>query len=192
MPETAAESTSELKAIRAILNAATFAAEKHGRQKRKGAAAEPYINHLLEVAHLVATALTEPDTNLIIAGLLHDVVEDSGVTQRELAERFGADVAGLVAEVTDDKTLPKAERKRLQVVNAPKKSVRAQTIKIADKISNLRSILNSPPADWSVERRREYFDWAKQVVDGLTTPNAALKGVFDTIYAKFDAGTREG
>src|ERR1019366_6186821 len=158
----------------------------YAAQKRKGAAAEPYVNHLLEVAHLVSTALSEPDTNLVIAALLHDVIEDSGVTKDELAARFGTDVADLVAEVTDDKSLPKAERKRLQVVNAPKQSVRAQVIKLADKISNLRGILNSPPTDWGFQRRREYFEWAKQVVDGLSTPNPILKAEFDATYAKFN------
>jgi guanosine-3',5'-bis(diphosphate) 3'-pyrophosphohydrolase len=184
-PTTPPDHTTELKPIQAILNAAVFAAGKHASQKRKGAAAEPYINHLLEVAHLVSTAVSEPDANLIIAAILHDSIEDAGVSRAELAERFGDDVADLVAEVTDDKTLPKRERKRLQVVNAPKKSIRAQMIKLADKISNLRAILNSPPADWSVERQREYFDWAKQVVDGLAAPNHILKAEFDATYRRF-------
>jgi|SRR5579871_2189024 len=174
----------DLQSIRTILDAANFAAGKHSAQKRKGAAGEPYVNHLLEVAHLVSTALAEPDTNLIMAALLHDVVEDCAVTKEELAERFGSDVAELVAEVTDDKSLPKAERKRLQVINAPKKSTRAQMIKLADKISNLRAILNSPPEGWNVERQREYFQWAKQVVEGLGNPNALLKAEFDSTYSQ--------
>ena len=136
-PAATSEPAAELKSVQAILQAASFAAEKHAAQRRKGAAAEPYVNHLLEVAHLVSTALSEPDTNLVIAALLHDVIEDSGVTKDEVAERFGTDVPDLVAEVTDDKALPKAERKRLQIVNAPKKSVRAQVIKLAEQ--NLES-----------------------------------------------------
>lgn len=107
-----------------------------------------------------------------------------GVTKEELIQTFGAGVAELVVEVTDDKALPKAERKRLQIVNAPKKSVRAQVIKLADKISNVRAILSSPPADWSVQRKREYFEWAKQVVDGLTAPNQKLKAEFERLYRK--------
>src|SRR5579863_1057472 len=172
MPEsvTTAEGSAELTSIRSVLEAASFAAEKHAAQKRKGAAAEPNVNHVLEVAHLAATAISEPDTNLIIAALLHDVVEDTAVTKQDVAERFGVDVADLVMELTDDKSLPKAERKRLQVVHAPTLSARAQVIKLSDKISNLRSILSSPPADWSMERRKEYFEWGKQVVDGLTMP----------------------
>ena len=177
------ETAGDLKSAQSILGAAAFAAERHAGQRRKGAAAEPYINHLLEVANLVSQALSGPDTNLLVAALLHDVVEDAGVTNRELAEQFGEDVASLVAEVTDDKSLPKAERKRLQVVNAPHKSVRAQMIKLADKISNVRSILDSPPADWKVERRREYLAWAKQVVAALSAPNATLKAQFEELTA---------
>jgi guanosine-3',5'-bis(diphosphate) 3'-pyrophosphohydrolase len=188
MPDPAAtsEPAAELKSVQAILQAATFAAEKHAAQKRKGAAAEPYVNHLLEVAHLISTALSEPDTNLVIAALLHDTIEDAGVTKEELIQAFGTDVADLVAEVTDDKSLPKAERKSLQIVHAAKISVRAQAIKLADKISNLRGILNSPPTDWGFQRQREYFEWAKQVVDELSTPNPILKAEFDATYAKFN------
>jgi len=172
--------------IDAILSAACYAAEKHAHQKRKGAAGEPYLNHLVEVAHLVSTALSEPDANLVVAALLHDVIEDAGVTATELIERFGEDVAALVLEVTDDKSLPKQERKLLQIENAPKKSVRAQTIKLADKISNLRSILSSPPTNWSLEDEREYFAWAKLVVDGLTAPNPALMTEFENTVKRFD------
>jgi GTP diphosphokinase / guanosine-3',5'-bis(diphosphate) 3'-diphosphatase len=164
----------------AVLKAALFAAEKHSGQRRKGTAAEPYVNHLL-VAELVSSALSEPDTNLVIAALLHDTIEDTDVTKEELVHAFGPAVADLVVEVTDDKSLPKAERKRLQIVNASNISVRAQAIKLADKISNLRAIHSSPPADWSVERRREYVQWAKQVVDGLTAPNPALKTEFERL-----------
>ena len=178
------QSEGRFRAVQDVLKAAHFAAESHSGQRRKGAAAEPYINHLLEVAELVSSALSEPDTNLVIAALLHDTIEDAGVTKEELIQTFGADVAELVVEVTDDKALPKAERKRLQIVNAPKKSVRAQVIKLADKISNVRAILSSPPADWTVQRKREYFEWAKQVVDGLTAPNQKLKAEFERLYGQ--------
>jgi len=175
-----------LIALQSVIRAASFAAQKHATQRRKGAASEPYINHLLEVAELVSSALTEPDTNLVIAALLHDTIEDAGVTKNDLVTSFNENVAELVAEVTDDKTLPKEERKRLQIENAPKKSVRAQAIKLADKISNLRSILNSPPADWSFRRKQEYFAWAKSVVDRLSAPNPALKAEFDKTHSKFE------
>jgi (p)ppGpp synthase/HD superfamily hydrolase len=181
------QSEDGFRAVQNVLKAAHFAAERHTGQRRKGAAAEPYINHLLEVAELVSSALSEPDTNLVIAALLHDTIEDAGVSKEELIQTFGADVAELVVELTDDKALPKAERKQLQIVNAPKKSARAQVIKVADKISNVRAIFSSPPADWSVQRKREYFEWAKQVVDGLTAPNQKLKAEFERLYRK--AGT---
>jgi guanosine-3',5'-bis(diphosphate) 3'-pyrophosphohydrolase len=170
------------------LAAARFASEKHARQVRKGVDGKPYIGHLLEVAELVAGSSESLDTNLIVAALLHDTVEDTATTMDELRERFGEEVAGLVAEVTDDKSLPRATRKALQVRNAPHKSERAAAIKLADKISNLRAILASPPADWSLERKREYFEWARQVVDGLAAPHAGLRAEFDQTYA---AGLRE-
>jgi len=178
----------ELNSIRAVLDAAVFAAQRHGAQKRKGAAGEPYVNHLLEVAGLVASALTEPDTNLVIAALLHDTVEDVGVAPQEIVDRFGEDVASLVAEVTDDKSLPKEERKRLQVVNAPHKSRRAQMIKVADKISNLRALLYSPPENWTYERRKQYFNWAKAVVDALPSPPPPLKAEFGRTWQIFQDG----
>ena len=169
--------------IRRILAAARFAAEKHAQQKRKGANGEPYFNHLVEVAELIAASSKDLDVELVMAGFLHDTVEDTGVTLDELAEHFGSDVAGLVAEVTDDKSLPKEKRKDLQVQTAHKKSSRAQTLKLADKISNLRSILASPPVGWDIERKRQYFEWAKQVVSRLSDPNPFLKAEFDKTYA---------
>lgn len=183
-----ASAESLLNATRQILNAALFAAEKHTTQRRKGLAAEPCLNHLIEVAQLVASALREPDTNLVIAALLHDTVEDADVTFADLTERFGEDVARLVAEVTDDTSLPKAERKRLQIENAPRKTPRAQTIKLADKISNLRAILSSPPADWGEGRKAEYFEHARQVVAGLSAPNAILKAEFARTFEQTPVG----
>lgn len=171
--------------LHSILEAAVFAAEKHAPQKRKGAAGEPYINHLLEVAELVSSALTQPDPNLVMAALLHDTVEDTGVTKEQLTERFSLDVATLVMECTDDKSLPKAERKRLQIVHAPGISARAQVIKLADKISNLRSMLYSPPADWDLDRRRQYFEWARQVVTALSHPDPVLLAEFERTYNAF-------
>jgi len=178
--------TNVMESLQPVLDAALFAAQKHVNQKRKGAAGEPYINHPIEVAQLVSTALTEPDTNLVMAALLHDTIEDTRTTGEELIQRFGSDVADLVAELTDDKSLPQAERKRLQVEHAPKLSVRAQVIKLADKISNLRGILSSPPPDWDYERKKQYFEWGKQVVDGLTAPNPILKAEFERTYQRFD------
>ena len=168
----------EEDSVQQILNAALFAAQKHAHQRRKGADAEPYINHLIEVAQLVANATTPAETEVVVAALLHDSIEDVGVTKQDLVDIFGQAVADLVMELTDDKNKPKTERKRLQVVNAPLKSTGAGLIKLADKTSNLRAIKASPPADWPPERKREYVDWASQVVEGLKSPNPFLLAEF--------------
>ena len=167
-----------------IAKAVHFAATKHSNQRRKGGDAEPYINHLAEVAELLAVHTDGQDPDLVIAGLLHDTLEDTVTSYDELVEVFGRDVADLVVEVTDDKTLPKAERKLLQIENASHKSDRAKLLKIADKISNLNSVLNSPPKDWPPERKREYFDWAKRVVERCGGVNPALDQLFAEVYEK--------
>jgi len=177
--------------MQAILKAARFASVKHVSQKRKGLAAEPYLNHLIEVAELVSLAIAEPDPNVIAAAFLHDTIEDTRTSKEELIEAFGSDIAALVCEVTDDKSLPKAERKRLQIEHAPTLSARAQTIKIADKISNLRGILFTPPEDWDLRRKQEYFAWAKRVVDGCTAPNAFLKAEFERTFEQVQKMVRE-
>jgi guanosine-3',5'-bis(diphosphate) 3'-pyrophosphohydrolase len=174
-----------MESLHQVLDAARFAAERHAGQRRKGTGAEPYINHLIEVAQLVSMAVVEMDAALVQAALLHDTLEDTDTTAAELRELFGEDVASLVIEMTDDKSLPKAERKRLQIEHAPTISARAQTIKLADKVSNLRSLLLSPPADWDYQRRRQYFEWAKQVVDALRSPNPVLKAEFERTYSRF-------
>ena len=167
-----------VEAVRAL----DFAARKHRDQRRKGAAKEPYINHPAEVARLVAEATGGRPLAVVLAALLHDTLEDTKTTFEELEREFGPDVAALVAEVTDDKLLPKAERKRLQVEHAAGKSAGAKLIKIADKTSNLRSLLESPPVEWDARRRREYFEWAKSVVDGCRGVNAQLEAAFDAAY----------
>ena len=162
-----------------VLRAAYAAAQWHVHQRRKGAAQESYINHLLEVASLVteATAGTEPD--VVIAALLHDAIEDQGVTAETIASEFGRHVANIVMELTDDKSLPKVERKRLQVENASHKSRQAKLIKLADKTSNVRAVANSPAPDWSIQRRQEYIDWSKSVVAGLRGTSPWLEQQFD-------------
>jgi DNA-binding ferritin-like protein (Dps family) len=161
------------------LEVADAAARWHVHQRRKGAAKEPYINHLLEVATLVAEATEGKDLNLIIAALLHDAIEDCEVPHKLIADMFGNDVADLVAEVTDDKTLEKGERKKRQVDGAHKKTARAKILKLADKTSNLRALVSSPAPDWSVRRKIEYIEWARKVVRGLGPANEALERQFD-------------
>jgi GTP diphosphokinase / guanosine-3',5'-bis(diphosphate) 3'-diphosphatase len=162
-----------------IARAWNFSADRHAKQKRKGDAQEPYVNHLAEVAELVATATEGRDANLVAAAVLHDTVEDTATLPCELASIFNADVADLVSEVTDDKRLDKAERKRLQVEHAAAITPRAKILKLADKTSNLRSLVKSPPTDWSLERKREYLAWAKDVVQGLRGANTWIEARFD-------------
>ena len=168
-----------MKELVSVMRAADAAARWHVGQRRKGAAQEPYINHLLEVASMVAEATEGTDPNLVIAALLHDAVEDAGIAPETIASKFGKHVADLVLEVSDNKSLPKAERKRLQVEHAPHKSSEAKLIKLADKTSNLRAVANSPAADWSVERRLDYISWAKEVVAGLRGTSPWLEKQFD-------------
>ena len=156
-----------------------FAAVKHVDKRRKGEAAEPYVNHLTEVAELVAQASDGQDIELIMAAVLHDTVEDTDTTPAELAGAFGQRVADLVAEVTDDKSLQSADRKRLQIEHAAHASKGAKTIKLADKTSNLRSMASSPPVGWTAERRSEYVAWAERVVAGCRGASPWLEAQFD-------------
>lgn len=164
-----------------LMKAAHFAAIKHTDQRRKGERQEPYFNHLSDVAQILAECTNGEDPILIAGGLLHDTLEDTETTYDELVAEFGAEIADLVQEVTDDTTLPKTERKRLQIENAPHKSPRAKMIKIADKISNIKSIKNSPPTNWTEERKEKYLDWAKKVVNGCRGSNSGLERRFDDI-----------
>lgn len=165
-----------------ILRAAAFAARKHRDQRRKDIEASPYINHPLELARLLAEVGGITDAATLCAALLHDTIEDTDATREELARDFGDEIGALVAEVTDDKSLPKQERKRRQVEHAATLSDKAKLVKLADKISNLTDVAKSPPADWSLERRREYFDWAKSVIDRLRGVDATLEAAFDAAY----------
>ena len=162
-----------------LLAAMQFSAERHREQRRKGADASPYINHPIEVAALLANVAGVQDDAILTAAILHDTVEDTRTSPAELEATFGSGIRLLVQEVTDDKSLPKAERKRLQVEHAPHRSHSAKLIKIADKISNVREVTDSPPAGWSLERRREYLDWAERVVAGCRGVNRALELRFD-------------
>jgi (p)ppGpp synthase/HD superfamily hydrolase len=167
-----------MNGLTAMTKAAVRAAHWHTGQRRKGEAQEPYINHLIEVAGLVTEATGGDDVNLVIAALLHDAVEDQDISRATIAAEFGEDVTTLVMEVTDDKTLLKAQRKALQVEHAPHKSPRAALLKIADKTSNLMALASSPPADWPQQRRADYVQWARDVVAGLQVDNAFLRERF--------------
>ena len=162
-----------------LLFAATFAADRHRGQRRKGPGASPYINHPLAVAALLADDGGITDVELLMAALLHDTVEDTHTSRDEITELFGNAVGDLVAEVTDDKSLPKERRKQLQIENAAHKSDRAKQLKIADKICNLRDIDAASPAGWDRDRKAQYLAWAVQVVEGCRGVNSALDQLFD-------------
>ena len=168
-------------ALGELLRAVHFAADKHRDQRRKGADASPYINHPIEVAEVLARVGGVSDLATLQAGVLHDTVEDTEATFEELEDRFGPDVAALVAEVSDDKSLPSEERKRRQVEHAPRLSRAAKEIKLADKICNVRDVQSDPPASWDLERRLGYLDWTAAVVEGCRGANAALEGRYDQV-----------
>ena len=173
-----------MKDLELVIQAAAFAAEKHRDQRRKDQNASPYINHPIALASVLASEAGICDATILAAALLHDTIEDTNTSAEELQSRFGADVASVVQEVTDDKSLPKEARKRLQIEHAAHASDRAKQVKLADKISNLRDINSSPPHDWSIDRKREYFDWAKRVVDQVRGVNASLERLFDMEYKR--------
>jgi GTP diphosphokinase / guanosine-3',5'-bis(diphosphate) 3'-diphosphatase len=170
--------------ISLLVRAIEFAARKHRMQRRKDADASPYINHPVALMSILCVEAHVCDVEVLCAAALHDTIEDTETTHDELQREFGEKVAGTVAEVTDDKSLPKEVRKRLQIENAPHKSEAAALVSVADKISNLRDVSANSPTGWSIERRRDYFSWAKAVVDGLPTTHVRLRELFDEIYAQ--------
>ena len=165
-----------------VLDALDFAAVKHRDQRRKNEDASPYINHPIAVAKIVCAEAGVDDPIVLCAALLHDTIEDTKTTHSELTDRFGPAIADVVQEVTDDKTLPKLERKRAQIEHASTLSTRAKLVKLADKIANLRDVAYDPPREWSLERRRDYFVWAKAVVDRLRGCGSVLERLFDEAY----------
>lgn len=171
-----------------LLDALQFSAEKHRGQKRKDGDTA-FINHPIAVANILKNIGGIVDPVVLCGAILHDTLEDTVTTKDELAERFGKEIANVVWEVTDDLVLKAdkskdAERKQLEIEHAPHISHQAKLIKTADKIANLRDILNSPPVDWPMTRKLGYFDWAKQVIDGMRGNNSALEAEFDALYSK--------
>jgi len=168
-----------LAGVRLVSEAADFAARRHSGMARKGRGNEPYVNHLAEVANLLATATDGTDAELVAAGWLHDTIEDTETTREGLAQMFGERVATLVVEVTDDMTLPKDQRRQMQIVDAPKKSPAAKLIKTADKISNIRARILPRPSHDELEDLIDYLAWAEKVVAGCRGVNAALDRTFN-------------
>jgi guanosine-3',5'-bis(diphosphate) 3'-pyrophosphohydrolase len=168
-----------LSGLRLVSEAADLAAQRHNGMARKGRGNEPYINHLAEVASILAAVTDGRDAGLVAAGWLHDIVEDTATTRDELAQKFGEPVAALVLEVTDDMSLSKAQRRKRQIEDAPHKSADAKLIKIADKISNIRARIHSDPSAEERADLTDYVDWAEKVVAGCRGGNAVLDRMFD-------------
>jgi guanosine-3',5'-bis(diphosphate) 3'-pyrophosphohydrolase len=174
----------EINSLAAILNALHFSADKHRRQRRKDVEASPYINHPIEVAELLTRVGQVSDVITLQGAILHDTLEDTETTPEELEQSFGAEVRHVVEEVTDDKKLLKSERKRLQIEHAPHLSLRAKQIKLADKVANVKSVTQTPPANWPLKRRIEYLDWTEQVVAGLRGSCPPLEKLYDEMLAE--------
>ncbi len=167
-----------------FIKAVAFAAEKHRNQRRKDAEASPYINHPIALADVLANEGGVVDPTVLCAAILHDTIEDTETTEDELRDAFGPEVTSIVLEVTDDKSLEKQVRKQLQVEHAPHLSPEAKLVKLADKICILRDILASPPADWPAQRKREYFDWAGRVIEGVRGVHPGLESIFDGLQRR--------
>lgn len=167
-----------------LLRALAFAAERHSQQRRQDAAASPYINHPIALADVLANEGRVLDVVVLSAAMLHDTIEDTETTADELTLHFGARIAAIVVEVSDDPRLDKATRKRRQIEHAPHLSPEAKLVKLADKICNLRDLLASPPVQWPLQRQQAYFDWSAQVIAGLRGIHPPLEALFDTLYAR--------
>jgi (p)ppGpp synthase/HD superfamily hydrolase len=177
------------RALVDMLAALRFAAVRHRNQRRKGVDSAPYINHLIEVAEVLA-GCGVLDAVTLRAAVLHDTLEDTETTPAELERLFGAEVRSVVEEVTDDATLPQRERKQRQIERAPNLSDRARRLKIADKISNIRDVARHAPDGWSIERRRAYVEWAARVVEGCRGTSECLERRFDAEF-ELSIGTLE-
>uniref|UniRef100_A0A0B6ZFF8 Guanosine-3',5'-bis(diphosphate) 3'-pyrophosphohydrolase MESH1 n=1 Tax=Arion vulgaris TaxID=1028688 RepID=A0A0B6ZFF8_9EUPU len=171
-----------LKLSKEMIRCVNFAAIKHKDQRRKDEQQTPYVNHVIGVAYLLVSEGGVSDISVLQAALLHDTVEDTDTTFYELQAEFGEDIANLVKEVTDDKSLPKPDRKRLQIEHAAQSSHRAKLIKLADKLYNLRDLRRSTPVGWTSERVQEYFEWAAQVVAGLRGTNKVMEQSLDKLF----------
>lgn len=164
-----------------FLHAIQFSAQKHRDQRRKDISRSPYINHPLDVVTLLWDVGRVRDATTLISAILHDTLEDTKTEPEEISELFGLDVLSVVQEVTDDKSLPKQVRKRLQIDHSPHLSYRAKLIKLSDKCCNLRDVIQSPPRLWSTERRQRYVKWTSDVINGIRGTNKELEAHYDNI-----------
>jgi guanosine-3',5'-bis(diphosphate) 3'-pyrophosphohydrolase len=173
-----------------ILSATRFAIEKHRGQVRKDQRGSPYVTHPLTVAQLLWEIGGVRATDTLTAAILHDTLEDTPTSKEELRQGFGEQVLLIVLEVTDDKSLPKLERKRRQVRHAPVLSDPAKLIKFGDKLANCHDILESPPADWDLARRRNYVQWAADVLFTIRGVNPPLESAFDAVLREAEKQLR--
>lgn len=169
--------------LKTLLKALSFAAHKHKDQRRKDIHASPYINHPISLASILCNEAHVTDIEVICGALLHDTVEDTETEPEELEQTFGETIKNIVMDVTDDKSLGRLERKQAQIDHAAHISDKAKLVKLADKISNLRDVAVNPPPDWPLERRQEYFDWAKKVIEKVRGIHPGLEALFDETYS---------
>ena len=174
--------------LKQLIKTLAFATQKHRHQRRKDIEASPYINHPITLVDILVNEAEVTDLDTLLAALLHDTIEDTDATVEEIETEFGPTIASLVMEVTDDGTLPQLERKALQIKHAPGLTYKAKLIKLADKIANLRDIDRSPPAGWTLQRSQAYFDWAKDVIEGVRGTHKVLEALFDEAYNKRPIG----
>jgi len=174
-----------------LIAALDYAAQEHRDQRRKGAEQAPYINHPIALLRILAVEAGITDPEVLTTAVLHDVIEDCsgrdqefiGLRREEIGAGFGAEILALVEAVTDDKALPKAQRKQAQVSHAGDLPPKARLVKLADKIANVRDIARCPPQQWDAQRITEYFDWAERVVDRMRGTDARLEALFDEALA---------
>jgi guanosine-3',5'-bis(diphosphate) 3'-pyrophosphohydrolase len=140
-----------------LLEALDFAAVRHSAQRRKGPDAAPYVNHLIEVASLVANVGGVVDLDVLIAAVLHDVLEDTPTTADEVTERFGTRVCAFVQALSDDKSLPRRRRREIALEELPAAEPLVHVIKLADLASNIKLL----PSNWTDDRKREYLQWSE-------------------------------
>ncbi|MGL6228606.1 MAG: HD domain-containing protein [Culicoidibacterales bacterium] len=167
-----------------LRTAIEFARLKHLNQYRKSSGRPNYISHLFNV--LERLQKISDNQNLHCAGMLHDTIEDTDTTDAELRSLFGDEIADLVLELTDDKSLEKHVRKQIQIDSASAKSELACYICIADKLDNCTSVVFDPPHDWDIERRKQYMDWAGKCIYQYRFNKQEMLDEFEMLDLEFD------
>ncbi len=160
------------------MKAIIYAANAHGQQTRKGKLRKPYIVHPVEVAQILGECNPEQDKALLddyvsqetlqVIGVLHDVLEDTGVTSEELSITFGPQTMKQVEWLTDNRNIARAQRHQHFVQDRVRMMPAAcRYVKLADMISNLRSIVTDTPLEWDIDRIDEYLERLDERFDAL-------------------------